>query len=96
MDEATSSKMLDDSFGTQIQNYLNVNAIKQVLLLHEHNITNKSQDIGRSVCCLERNNYEKQLSVLSCFLNLDRQYLLHTYSGELPYRNILWLLRKNA
>ena len=50
MDEATSSKMLDDSFGTQIQNCLNVNAIKQVLLLHEHNITNKSQDIGRSVC----------------------------------------------
>ena len=52
MDEATSSKMLCDSFGTQIQNYLNVNTIKQVLLLHEHNITNKSQDIGRSVCCL--------------------------------------------
>ena len=59
MDESTSSKMLCDSFGTQIQNYLNVNTIKQVLLLHEHNITNKSQDIGRSVCCLERNNYEK-------------------------------------
>lgn len=59
MDEATSSKMLDDSFGTQIQNCLNVNAIKQVLLLHEHNITNKSQDIGRSVCCLERNNCGK-------------------------------------
>lgn len=53
--------MLDDSFGTQIQNCLNVNAIKQVLLLHEHNNTNKSQDIGRSgeICCLERNNYEK-------------------------------------
>lgn len=59
MDEATSSKMWDDGLGTQIQNCLNVNAIKQVLFLHEHNITNKSQDIGRSVCCLERNNYEK-------------------------------------
>ena len=59
MDEAASSKMLHDGLGTQIQNCLNVNAIKQVLFLHEHNIKNKSQDRGRSVCCLESNNYEK-------------------------------------
>lgn len=32
MDEATSNKMLDDGFGTQIQTYLNVNAIKQVII----------------------------------------------------------------
>lgn len=51
MDEATSSKMLDDGFGTQIQNCLNVNAIKQVLFLHEHNVTNKSHDIGK-ICLL--------------------------------------------
>ena len=42
MDEATSSKMLDDSFGTQIQNCLNVNAITQdhKAYLHHLNIQN--------------------------------------------------------
>lgn len=47
MNEATSSKMLDNGFGTEIQNRLNVNAIKQVLFLHERNVTNKSQDIEK-------------------------------------------------
>lgn len=51
MDEATSSKMLDHGLGTQIQNCLNVNAIKQVLCLHEHNVTNDSQDVGK-ICLL--------------------------------------------
>ena len=53
MDGATSSKMLDHGFGTQIQNCLNVNAIKQVLLLHEHSVTNNSQDVGK-ICLLLR------------------------------------------
>lgn len=38
-------------FSNPIQNCLNVNAIKQVLFLHEHNVTNKSQDI-RKICLL--------------------------------------------
>lgn len=60
MDEVTSSTMLDDGFGTQIQNRLNVNAIKQVLFLHEHNVTNKSQDIGKICLSLgKKKNYKK-------------------------------------
>lgn len=51
MDEATSSKMLDDGLGTQIQNCLTVITIKQALFLHEHNVTSKSQDIGK-ICML--------------------------------------------
>lgn len=43
MDEATSSKMLNDGLGTQISNCLDVNAIKQVLFLHEHNVTNNTR-----------------------------------------------------
>lgn len=58
MDEATSSKILDDGFRTQVQNCLNVNAIKQVLFLHEHNVKNKSQEIGKSVAWKEK-NYSK-------------------------------------
>lgn len=60
MDEVTSSTMLDDGFGTQIQNRLNVNAIKQVLFLHEHNVTNKSQDIGKICLSLgKKKKYKK-------------------------------------
>lgn len=61
MDEATSSKMLDDGFGTRIQNCLNVNAIKQVLFLHEHNITNKSQDVGKICLLLGKKTYYKNV-----------------------------------
>lgn len=59
MDEVTSSTMLDDGFGTQIQNRLNVNAIKQVLFLHEHNVTNKSQDIGKICLSLGKKKITK-------------------------------------
>lgn len=38
MDETTPSKILD-GFMTQIYNCLNVNTVKQVLFLHEHNVT---------------------------------------------------------
>lgn len=40
-----------DGLGTQIQNCVTVITIKQVLFLHEHNVTSKSQDIGK-VCLL--------------------------------------------
>lgn len=71
MDEATSSKMLDDGLRTQIQNCLTVIAIKQVLFLHEHNVTSKSQDIGK-VClfgkkiCYKKVKQKKNVSGKAC------------------------------
>lgn len=60
MNEATSSKMLDNGFGTEIQNCLNVNAIKQVLFLHERNVTNKSQDVEKICLFLGKKKYYKK------------------------------------
>lgn len=66
MGEATSSKMLDDGFGTPVQNCLNVNAIKQVLFLHEHNVTNKSQDVGK-ICLLLGKKILQKIKIKKCF-----------------------------
>lgn len=37
-----------------------LNAIKQVLFLHEHNITNKSQDIGKFRLLLRKKKITKK------------------------------------
>ena len=39
-----------------------LNAIKQVLFLHEHNITNKSQDIGKFRLLLRKKKITKKKS----------------------------------
>lgn len=39
-------------YRTESQYSFNVNAIKQISILHEHNVTNKSHKNKRFVCCL--------------------------------------------